>query len=72
MSTIDALKDAFKLLAEEIRRIPDRVTRWARDQHQPVDVLGDGTLAICRACNVEWPCDEYVRLDAQVHSSGDA
>jgi hypothetical protein len=37
------------------------MTRWTRDFHDPVEGPPDGR-AWCLRCEVEYPCDEFVRL----------
>lgn len=61
----------FVAVFDEINAMPRRLaaamSRWARDQHAPFDLAGDGTgPAMCRCCKAPWPCDEYVRLDARL------
>ena len=58
-----ATREAFRLAFEAVQQFPTRMLRAARSMHNPYDVMGDQSVAICRLCNVEWPCDEFVRLD---------
>ncbi len=60
------LRDQFRAVLrgmwDEVVRLPERVHAWAVRQHSPWDIAGDGSVAWCRICNVEWPCPEYARL----------
>ena len=55
-----------------VRALPlellDRLERWARALHGPYDVLGDGSVAICRYCDVEWPCSAFTELDDSIRA----
>lgn len=58
------LGELFAEVVALIRQVPESVTRWAMKQHAPFDVAGDGTgPAVCPRCKVDWPCDEFMRLD---------
>jgi hypothetical protein len=62
----DTIK-AFGTTADEMgRRVARRLTMWARSQHGPWDVHGDGSEAVCRQCMKPWPCDEFIKLDRRI------
>lgn len=36
---------------------------WSRNFHRPEP---SGDRAVCPCCKVEWPCDDFQRIDARV------
>ena len=61
------LAAVFAEFQAAVRQVPVAMNRWARDQHAPFDLAGDGSgPAVCRHCKTSWPCKRYVSLDAQL------
>lgn len=71
MGLLDVLRATLRELHPDMWG--PRLNRWLRDKHRPLDVGDPDRTVLCGWCSngwtskaVEWPCDEYVRLDKLV------
>jgi hypothetical protein len=52
---------AFRQLRQLLPTVPSRlldvIDGWVARLHGPHDLHGDGSVAICWLCDVEWPCE---------------
>lgn len=68
MTLVEQLRRAARATLAELRadRIVWRMLRWERSSHDPVETGVADPPLVCVACRVDWPCDEWVRIDAEM------
>jgi short subunit dehydrogenase-like uncharacterized protein len=59
-------RQLWQLLTTLPALLLDAIDRYVQRQHGPYDLYGDGLVAVCRLCGVDWPCDEFVDAQARM------
>lgn len=62
----------WQALSDAIKAFPglaaDAIDRWVLRQHAPYDIYDDGSTAICKHCDVAWPCDTFVEVSDRLRA----